>query len=1020
MVISFPPFQLDAENQRLRRDDQLITLSPKPFAVLLYLLERPGQLVSKGELLDACWPETSVTDTVLKVCIRQIREALADDARAPKYIETSHRRGYCFIGRVADAADLIPETSEVTDKAPSLRRPVLKKMPPGEMVGRDTELSLLSELFERAQKGERQIVFVTGEAGIGKTALIEAFLPGSSSGVLIARGQCLEQYGATEAYLPVMEAISRLCRETSSQAIAEKLFRLAPTWVAQLPALISTGDAGALRRETLGATRDRMVREMAEALEALAADTTLLLILEDLHWSDYSTVDLISTLATRRETARLMLIGSYRPVDLILKEHPLKALKQELQVHRQCQELALEYLSEAAITEYLAERFPAHEFPAELARVIHRRTEGNPLFLVNVVDFFLAQGFIASPAEQWKLRVGLDDLEVGVPDNIRQMIEKQAERLPREDQQVLEAASICGMKFSALAVASALGTDVVEVEERCEALARQSCFLRARGAGEFPDGTVSARYGFMHSLYLNALSERIPAARGAQLHLRMAERGEIIYRDRVGEIASELAMHFEQGRDYRKAIKYLAQSADIDSRRYAGREALENLEQALKLIKRLPESEQQSTRMALLEQRGMVRRAMGEMTSAAADFMELASLARECEQVETEAKALLHAASAFSWVERQRCPETFERAVALIPRLQSELLKAHVRAYWGYWYSRFLTWREEDEQACERAIEATKQAGDRALLSMHVARQTYYLCLRSEYESACRVAEEGSWLTLEAGDGFDYLYCLFYWSWALLHAGQLGKLRAVLRTATDVAEKNGQNLLAALLSLENVWLYEQALDFNRAHDLSERTLRQTGAGQHETGNFLGLILQGTADVGLGRHDRALECFDRITDRVENDQVMIEWILRLPLQWGLSQCLLGMGELSRARQEAETLCELASLPGERTYIALGRQTLAEIALAEHETSRAEQQIELALGALKGSDTPLAQWRVHTTAATLFSKTGRTDEAGQHWTKRSGVLRKLADSLDESDELRDSLLNAASQGFVSRAS
>jgi DNA-binding winged helix-turn-helix (wHTH) protein/tetratricopeptide (TPR) repeat protein len=1013
-VITFPPFQLDAENQRLWRDDQLITLSPKPFAVLLYLLQRQGQLVSKGELLDACWPDTTVTDTVLKVCVRQIREALADDARSPKFIETSHRRGYCFIGRVTDGADATSESLEVDESAPSLRRAVSEKSPM--MVGRNAELSLMGELFERAQKGERQVIFVVGEAGIGKTALIETFLTGVDSGseTLIARGQCLEQYGATEAYLPVMEAISRLCRESTSPTLVERLFRLAPTWVAQLPALVSAGDLAALRRETLGATRDRMVREMAETLESLAANTPVLLILEDLHWSDYSTVDLISALARRRETARLMLIGTYRPVDLILREHPLKALKQELQVHRQCEELALEYLSEGAITDYLAERFPANQFPAGLARVIHRRTEGNPLFMVNVVDFFSAQGFIVR-SDEWKLGVRLEELDVGMPDNIRQMIEKHIERMSREDQQVLEAASICGMKFSALAVASALGTDVIDVEERCEALARQSCFLQARGSGEFPDGTVSARYGFIHSLYLNALSERIPAARSSRLHLRMAERGEIIYRDRVGEIASELAMHFEQGRDYRKAIKYLGQSADIDSRRYAGREAIENLEHALKLVRRLPESEQQAARMIVLEQRGMVRRAMGDMTSAAADFMELASLAKECDQVETEAKALLHAASAFSWVERRRCPETFERAVALIPRLQGELMKTHVRAYWGYWYSRFLMWRDEDEQACEKAIEATRQAGDRALLSMHVARQTYYLCLRSDYESACRVAEEGSWLTLEAGDGFDYLYCLFYWAWALLHAGQLGKLRAVLRTAIDVAEKNGQNLLAALLSLESAWLYEQALDFNQARDLCERILMQTSAAQHETGNLLGLILQGTADVGLGRHDRALECFNRVAGRLERDQVLIEWILRLPMQYGLSQSLLGQGELTRARQEAETLCELASLPGERTYVALGRKTLAEIALAEGELAKAEEEIEQALGALNGSDIPLAEWRVHATAAAVYAKAGQAAEAAQHWTKRSDVLRKLADSLDESDDLRVSLLSAANQGF-----
>lgn len=1010
MIITFGPFQLDVENQRLRQGDHIISLSPKPFAVLLYLLHRPGQLVSKEELLDACWPETAVTDTVLKVCIRQIREALGDDAKSPKFIETSHRRGYCFVGQTT--TDAISE-AEGPEWESALHQPVRETSLPSGMVGREAELAEVRRLFERACKGERQVLFVSGEAGIGKTALVEAFLKTLDSvpGILVARGQCLEQYGAAEAYLPVLEAVSRLCREHTSPTLVELLVRFAPTWVAQIPALTAAGDVAALRRETLGATRDRMVREMAETLESLTANTPFLLVLEDLHWSDYSTVDLISALARRRESARLMLIGTYRPVDLILREHPLKAVKQELQLHRQCEELELDYLSESAIKEYLDERFPSHQFPEALTHVIHHRTEGNPLFMVNLIDSFFSQGSIAPVDGAWQLKVELKELEVGMPENIRQMISKQIDRLSKEDQQVLEAASICGMKFSALAVASALAVDVVGVEERCEQLSRQSFFLKPRGAGEFPDGTVSARYGFTHSLYLNVLNDRIPAARGSRLHQSMAERGEVIYRDRVGEIASELAMHFEQGRDYQRAIKYLRLSADIDSRRYAGREAIQNLEHAMKLIGRLPESEQQSALIAVLEQRAMARRAMGDMSRAAADFSELASLAHDSNRVELEAKALLHAASAFSWVARERCPETFERAVGLIPKLQDELLKTHVRAYWGYWHSRFVTWREQDEVACVNAIEATKQAGDRALLSMHVARYPYYLCLRSDYQAACEVAEEGSWLTLEAGDGFDYLYCLFYWAWALLHAGKWGKMRAVLRTATDVAEKNGQTLLGTLLNLENAWLSAQAFDFERANEICERILAQTSEGQHETGNFLGLILRGNAQVGLGRYDDALECLSKVANRLEREQVLMEWILRLPLKYGLSQSLLGGGDLDRARHEAEDLCELASLPGERTYLALGHQMLAEIALAAGDQDRAEREIKQALNVLEGVEVPLAEWRVHSAAASVYKNSGRSDDVARHLAERAKILHRLAESLGESDELRTSLLSAA---------
>ena len=181
------------------------------------------------------------------------------------------------------------------------------------------------------------MVFVTGEAGIGKTSLVDTFARSIASdrSIRIGRGQCLEQYGTSEAYLPVLEAIARLCREQPQ--VASVLRAHAPMWLLQMPSLVSASDRESLSREVSGATRERMLREMGEALEALTADLPLVLILEDLHWSDYSTLDLISYLARQRQTAQLMVIGTYRPVELIVSGHPLKAVKRDLLAKRQCE-----------------------------------------------------------------------------------------------------------------------------------------------------------------------------------------------------------------------------------------------------------------------------------------------------------------------------------------------------------------------------------------------------------------------------------------------------------------------------------------------------------------------------------------------------------------------------------------------------------------------------------------------------------------------------------------------------------
>src|SRR5262245_5172302 len=586
--ITFDPFCLDLPNECLWRGSQAIKLRPKAFAVLNHLLSHPGRLVTKEELLNAVWPETFVGEAVLKVTIRQIREALDDDPKSPRFIETAHRRGYRFIGQITESGQTLTKDEEIKrNKAVSISRPRAADSSQ-RVVGRDQALSQMRSWLGKILRGERQIIFVTGEAGIGKTALVDAFARSVASdrSVRIGRGQCLEQYGTSEAYLPVLEAIGRLGREQAQ--VVDVLRARAPMWLVQMPSLVSASDREALNRELSGATRERMLREMGEALEALTADEPLVLILEDLHWSDYSTLDLISYLARQRQAAQLMLIGTYRTAELLVSGHPLKAVKDELLAKQQCEELPLEYLSEAAVAKYLSLRFSTHRFPTELARLIYERTEGNPLFMVNAVDYLVAEGLIVEDGVSWGLGVEIEKIEVGVPDSIKQMIEKQFDHLDAEQQRTLEVASVAGVEFSTLVVVAGLEEDRAIVEERCEELARRRQFIQDCGVQELPNGEVATRYGFTHALYQNVLYERVSASRRVQLHRRIGERGEEIYGERAGEIAAELAMHFERGWDYMRATKYLQRAAVVAQRLYANEDAINLLSHGLALLEQLP------------------------------------------------------------------------------------------------------------------------------------------------------------------------------------------------------------------------------------------------------------------------------------------------------------------------------------------------------------------------------------------------------------------------------------------------
>lgn len=584
----FGPFRLDPEKKRLWRGEEKLRLRPMAVAVLHVLAEYAGQILSKEDLLKRVWAETRVTKTVLKVCIREIREALGDDAVTPCYIETVGRQGYRFVGQSA-----MGNTARAAEGDASGGEPI---------VGREREIAQLQQWLAKARRGARQCVFVTGEPGLGKTTVVDLFLTAvrSSSQVRIGHGHCLEQYGEGEAYLPVLEAFGRLCREPGGARLIAVLKQYAPTWLVQMPALLGDVELASLEQRVQGTTRQRMLREMAEAVEALTVESPFVLVLEDLQWSDYSTLELISYLAQRQEPTRLLVIGTYRLTD-IGSGHPLKGITQELRARRRCEELPLKLLTEKDVTTYLARRFPENTAPLELAHLIHQRTDGNALFMVNVVNALASQRLMIERNGRSRLKVVVKELQV--PDTLRQLIEHRFERLSPEERQVLEAASVAGVEFPAAALAAAVGSEgeTVQIEEVCADLARRKQFILGRGTSEWPDGIVSTRYGFIHALYQEVLYDRVTVGKRSQLHQRIGKRLEQGYSERAQEIAAELAMHFEQGRDYRRAIQYFERAAENANQRCAHREVVHHLTKALELMKALPSTAERTHQELILQ-----------------------------------------------------------------------------------------------------------------------------------------------------------------------------------------------------------------------------------------------------------------------------------------------------------------------------------------------------------------------------------------------------------------------------------
>jgi predicted ATPase len=780
-VIYFPPFRLDPANEQLWRGSRPVALKPKTFAVLRYLLERPRRLVTKDDLLDALWADAHVGEAVLKTHLREIRRALGDKVKAPRFIETVHRRGYRFIGPVRRSA------------APGPRRRAAHGF-----VGRRAELRQLHDALKRALGGQRQIVFVTGEPGIGKTALLKEFLEQlhGRDDLRLAWGQCVEQYGAGEGYLPVLEALGRLCRTPGAQRVVDIVRRRAPTWLVQIPGLLDATALETTRGEASSATPQRMLREIAEALEALSEDLTLVLWFEDLHWADYSTLDLIAYLARRSGPARLLLLGTYRSAEVTVGQHPLGAVKQELLLHRQCQELALTSLVARAVDEYLQARYPEHRFPPGLAPLIHQRTDGNPLFMVNVVDSLVERGSARRVDRHWRLTVDLDEVAVAVPASVVGMIETEIDRLSLPERSILDAASVAGMDFSVAAVAAAVDVDVIHVEEGCARLARKGQFLQVTGRAEWPDGTVATVCSFVHALHQEIVYERVGAARQAQLHRRIGERLEAGYRDRAPELAAELAVHFERGRDERRAVRYSRLAGDNALRLTAYREATTHLTRALTLLEAGP-----ATPEALAE------------------------------IVETRL-ALAPALIAMKGAGSREVEDSYQRALGTAGRLGDDSRRFPV--LWGLWFVNYSRGRyAAAREAGERLLEAARHSGDgEQLMEGHHA---LWPTLSAMGQASAAVAHIEQGLELYDRDrhaslSFRYgghdpgVCCRYYQALTCWLLGYPDRAAGAMRAGLRLVEERRHPLTTVNALWFDAWVHYQRGEHDAARAIAERVV----------------------------------------------------------------------------------------------------------------------------------------------------------------------------------------------------
>lgn len=499
----FPPFRFDEQSRVLTRSGTAVPMTRKAADLLGCLLAQPGAMVSHQELVKAVWPSTHVQPENLKALVHELRSTLGDHADAPHFIRSEPGRGYTFVASVSEAmVPLVSDAASVLVAAPA---------------GRERELAVLDRhLSIAALQGDAQVVVIDGERGIGKTSLCEAFAQHALQyeGVRISYSQGLDGTGAVQDFGLLIDAIDVLARQYP--ALISRVFaQMAPAWLSRLPRLADDRQAAQVELDDLDANMERMARELAAALDEIAAERPLVLVFDDLQSADPQSIACLQMLAHRRARSRLCLVltfnrASGRPSSVAAMER----LTRDLRGRQWGGTITLGSLNEAEMLLCLEQRI-GHAATALIGPVF-LAASGNPAMATRVIAHLVRLGTLYETPLGWQLAESPDGIEALLAESIIDAVKDQVDRLTDDDRAILEAAASVGRQFSAASVVAALDLDVshtAAIERHLRAMSSEQRLFTAVGAGAAATSPRSLMFCWRHPLVPQVLVDGGPVGR---------------------------------------------------------------------------------------------------------------------------------------------------------------------------------------------------------------------------------------------------------------------------------------------------------------------------------------------------------------------------------------------------------------------------------------------------------------------------------------------------------------------------
>jgi tetratricopeptide (TPR) repeat protein len=817
-------------------------------------------------------------------------------------------------------------------------------------VGRESERADLRRAYARVKDGQSLILGVSGEAGIGKTSLIEDFLAelsGRPERPIVARGRCSERLAGAEAFLPILEALDSLLHRAGGDSLQSLMKTVAPTWYLQVATRsVEESSMAELRVNAQSASQERMKREVGAFFHDISASRPVVVFLDDIHWADVSTIDIVNYLAGRFADMRVLILATYRPAEMALAQHPFLGIANNLRSRGLFEEIGLGFLARADVDRYLALEFPEHRLPPDFSSLIHAKTEGSPLFMADLVRYLRDSGGIVEQQGTWVLARAMSDLPRDLPESVRSMIARKIEQVDAQDRALLLAASVQGPEFDSAIVSEAAEMSPADVEERLDALERVHVFVKRGGEYEFPDLTLTLQYQFVHVLYQNMLYSSLQPTRRAALSGRVA-RALVGHGEQSPAVAARLAVLFEAARDFATSAYYYFTAAQHSVGLFAFREALSLAERGLKALRGVPDGparKQQELGLQMI--RGLALRMMKGWAAA------------EIEPVFARARELCH--------ELDDPPEVFPVRWALT---LFHAIRGDLRVY--------------RDRADEMMVQA-QQSGNRTyLMAAHHLVGVSREFLGDMVESS-QVLDRGRELHVPAEH-------MTYTAMFGLDPGMIGRAmssrplwalgypdRADARARETLtlarSQRQPMTLAFALVVAQGIHLYRgEAAD---ALSMGDEIVALSREYELKQETEWGRSFQGAALAALGR---TAEGIDQLKDSLAVQQSIGSGLVRTAFLALLGEMLAGAGRL----QEGFAAIDEGFVHAERTleggYLAELHRVRGELLRLSGNAAGAEESLRLAVARAVEQHAKSFELRAATGLAKLLIAAGRTQEA-----------------------------------------